>query len=377
MSKPFHITVIRAILILSGICILGVATVWAEPGLPTPSLGSAPTTTGSTTSGQNAPTAPTGKAGAQSSNSASSAASNNSTGSPGGGMSGVIRQIGGQTALPSYDAGHSKQSYQPGAAQLTSVIYFILDFFKYIFGGVAVLTLIVSGLKLILAGRQAADAMSKEKETLRLSFTGLIIMLVADQLIRVFFGLEGEVYRTGTDMQLAAEAGTEIAKGASNLIRIFLPSVAVAFTVIAGFRLLLARGDNDELGKAKKQITWAIIGLVLAGLAEIIVFRVVFPDRGSRIPDAIEFNRLLVTMTNFISGFISTLSVLAIIYAGYLYVVSLGGDQVGKAKTILTGAFLGLLLSMAAFGLVNTFVKIDPLPSTTSSPVRQTQLPGL
>ncbi|MCC7432253.1 hypothetical protein IT412_01880, partial [Candidatus Peregrinibacteria bacterium] len=142
--------------------------------------------------------------------------------------------------------------------------------------------------------------------------------------------------------------------------------------IIAAYRLLISRGDSEQLNKAKTQITWAIIGIIVAGLAEIIVFRVLFPAQGSRIPDAAEFAKLIVTMTNFISGFISTIAVIMIIYAGYLYVTSLGGDNLEKAKKILIGAVVGLLISMAAFALVNTFVKVEPLASGATVPTEQT-----
>lgn len=293
-------------------------------------------------------------------------------GSTSTGIGNVIRQVGEPTNLPNFDAGHSKQSYQAGASQITSTIYFILDFFKYILGGIATLMIIISGTKLILSARQVEDVMSREKETLRFAFSGLIIIILADQVVRLFFGAEGEVYRTGTDMQLAAEQASNFAAGATGLIRIFIPSIAILYFIIAAYRLLISRGDSEQLNKAKTQITWAIIGIIVAGLAEIIVFRVLFPAQGSRIPDANEFAKLIVTMTNFISGFISTIAVIMIIYAGYLYVTSLGGDNLEKAKKILIGAVVGLLISMAAFALVNTFVKVEPLASGATVPTEQT-----
>lgn len=308
---------------------------------------------------------PSGLAIAQSSTPpAQTPASSSSTTTPTGGVGTILREVGGQTKLPSYDAGHANQNYQAGASQLTSIVYFVLDFFKYIFGGIAVLMLTISGIKLIISGRAVADVMSKEKENLRFSLSGLIIILVADQLIRnVFFGVEGEVYRTGTDMQMAAEQGADLARGITGLIRVFIPSVAVLYFVIAGVRLLLSGGNNEKLAKSKKQLTWAIIGLAVAGLSEIVVFRIIFPDQGMRLPDTQEFNRLVVQITNFVSGFVSTIAVTMLIYAGYLYVTSVGGAGLDKAKKVLTGAIIGLLIAMAAFGLVNTFIKLEPLTS--------------
>jgi hypothetical protein len=277
----------------------------------------------------------------------------------------VVREIGEGSSLPGYDSGHAQQSYQSGAAQLTSTIFFILDFFKFIFGGIATLMIIISGTRLILSARQVDDAMSKEKETLRFASIGLILVLVADQAIRlVFYGEEGEVFRTGSDLQAAAERGTGLAAGFTDIIRVLIPVLAVLFIIIAGVRLIISRGDDDQYGKAKTQLTWAVLGLILAGLAEIVVFRIVFPNQGSQLSDPNEFNNLVVTMTNFAAGFISTISVIMIIYAGYLYVVSGVSEQNDKAKKVLFGAIIGLVIAMGAFALVNTFVKVEPLTST-------------
>ncbi|MGL5831056.1 MAG: hypothetical protein ACRCZE_02795 [Candidatus Altimarinota bacterium] len=288
----------------------------------------------------------------------------------------VVRQVGEGTSLPSYDSGHANQSYQAGASQLTSTIFFILDFFKFILGGIATLMIIISGTKLILSARQVSDAMSKEKETLRFASIGLILVIVADQVIRtVFYGEEGEVYRTGADLQGAAERGVGIAAGFTDILRVLIPVLAVLYMVVAGIRLIISRGDEDQYGKAKKMITWSVLGLILAGLAEVIVFRIVFPNQGSQISDPYEFNRLVVTMTNFAAGFVSTISVLMIIYAGYLYVMSGVSEQNDKAKKVLFGAIIGLIISMGAFALVNTFVKLEPLtdtPAAQEAPVPNT-----
>ncbi len=292
----------------------------------------------------------------------------NSTTTPTGGISSVVRQVGGTTSLPDYGSGHASQNYRPGASQLTSTVYYILDFFKYILGGIAVLMIVISGIKLILSARSVQDVMSREKETLRFAFSGLLIILLADSIIRnVFFGEEGEIYRTGTDMTMAATQGEKLALGVTGMLRIFIPSIAILFFVIAAYRLMISRGEPEAQKKAQTQITWSIIGIILAGLSEIVVFQILFPKQGTTIPDAQAFARQMVTMTNWVTGFISTIAVTMLIYAGYLYVTSLGGEGIQKAKTVMIGAIVGLLISMAAFGLVNTFVKLEPLTSSTTT----------
>lgn len=287
----------------------------------------------------------------------------------------VINKIGCNSALPGFDAGHSKQSYQAGASNITSAIYFIIDFLKYALGSIAVLMIIVSGLKLILSGKKVDDVTPKQKENLKFVIMGLIIVLLADALVKqVFFGEQGEVYLSNADLQQAALRGTNLFKGIYNFIEVFVGSLAVLFFVLAGFRLVVSGGDPEQLNKAKKQMTWAVIGLLLAGLAEFVVKGIIFPDQGSRLSDLDKAKQLLVSLTNFASGFISVLAVTMLIYAGYLYVISRGGDDTGKAKKVLTGAIIGLFIALGAFALVNTFIKVEPLKNAPTVPAQQQNL---
>jgi hypothetical protein len=53
----------------------------------------------------------------------------------------------------------------------------------------------------------------------------------------------------------------------ANLLRILFVLIGIAAVVviiIAGFRMVLANGSEEELTKAKKAITWAIIGLIVS-----------------------------------------------------------------------------------------------------------------
>ncbi len=43
--------------------------------------------------------------------------------------------------------------------------------------------------------------------------------------------------------------------------------ISVIFIIIGGFRMVIAQGDEEAYGVAKKTITWAVIGLVIALLS--------------------------------------------------------------------------------------------------------------
>ncbi len=51
----------------------------------------------------------------------------------------------------------------------------------------------------------------------------------------------------------------------------FLALLAVIYIIIAGIRLIVSQGDDDQKGKAKKTIMYVIVGLIVVILARVIV----------------------------------------------------------------------------------------------------------
>lgn len=51
----------------------------------------------------------------------------------------------------------------------------------------------------------------------------------------------------------------------------FAGAIAVIFIVVAGFRYVLSRGDDGEVGNAKNALVWTIVALVILILAYSIV----------------------------------------------------------------------------------------------------------
>ena len=62
----------------------------------------------------------------------------------------------------------------------------------------------------------------------------------------------------------------------------------------------------------------------------------------------------IVLMLNYFLGFLGFIATVFIVYAGVLYTTSNGNDdQVGKAKTIITNALIGIVIIALAAVLVN------------------------
>ncbi len=267
------------------------------------------------------------------------------------------------TQLPTYDtAPHGQATNKPGVSNLTSAVYFTLDFFKFLIGSIAVIMIIITGGRLILARKKIDDVYPKMKEQMIMLAAGVVMIMVADYLVKnVFFGLEGEVYSSESAAQAAANRGTEQVKGFYNIAMMITGVLAVFMLIVAGFRLIFAAGNEEEQTKVKKQITWLVVGLFIIGIAEFVVQDFIFPDKGAKIPNISQGILLLVKFTNFASAFIGISAFIASMYGGFLYVTASGNDEKTQtAKKVLTGAVIAMVLGLGAFALVNTVIQLEP-----------------
>jgi|CXWL01.1.fsa_nt_gi PKD repeat protein len=68
---------------------------------------------------------------------------------------------------------------------------------------------------------------------------------------------------------------------------------------------------------------------------------------------------LVVTVTNYVLGFLGLLCITAIIYAGFLYVGNFGDETMtGKAKTIIIYVAIGVVVILMSYAIVNTLLRV-------------------
>ncbi|HVS78845.1 MAG TPA: pilin [Candidatus Saccharimonadales bacterium] len=122
------------------------------------------------------------------------------------------------------------------------------------------------------------------------------LLTVTTVLIAFSFGLAPALSLAAVDCsqsnlstQQAIQCGTNSAAGSTqdtsqasknvddtiatviNLLSIFVGIVAVIMIVIAGFRYVTSGGKQDSVSGAKNTILYAVIGLIIVALAQIIV----------------------------------------------------------------------------------------------------------
>lgn len=249
---------------------------------------------------------------------------------------------------------------EEGADVIVAAIQRFLDFFKLIVTPIAVLFIVIMGVRMVSAGNENEEVLSQSKNFISYALQGLIVIFVSDSLIEVFFGAEGQILRGGeSTAQEHARQSAQFFAGIYGLVEVLIGAIAVFMLVMAGMRYVAGSASDDQIAKAKKQITWALVGLFVIGISEFAVKKVLFQDQGTDL-GVEEAKQLLVQVTNFIAGTMGTLAFAFLLYAGYLYTLGAQNeDNIAKSKKIIMGAVAGIVLAIAAFAIVNTVVTLD------------------
>lgn len=267
------------------------------------------------------------------------------------------------TGLPSFLTGQHKDApgdyLQEGSGSVTSPIYFALDVFRFFISGIAMIVVIIAAIRLI--SNSTPEQAEKARNSLVYGVIGLIIVQLADTIVKkMFFGEQGEAFDDPAMAEEFGKASSAQIRGIVGFMNAFIAVVAVLVIVIRGFMVLTSAGEEEALGKAKKHILYAALGLVTAGLSELIIRGFIFPEDGSKLPDLQSGKQIIVMITNYISGFIALAAFLSLFYAGYLYVVSGGKDEAKETvKKLFTGSLIALVLAAGSFAAVNTLVKFE------------------
>ena len=88
---------------------------------------------------------------------------------------------------------------------------------------------------------------------------------------------QGAKDATGDNVSCSGGAGvgessiTDLAKKVVNLFSIIVGAVAVIMIIYGGFRYITSGGESGRVGNAKNTLIYAIIGLIIVALAQLIV----------------------------------------------------------------------------------------------------------
>lgn len=128
--------------------------------------------------------------------------------------------------------------------------------------------------------------------------------------------------------------------------------VAAIFVVIGGISYMTSAGDSGKLQKAKATITYALIGLIIVALSEVILSFVI--DMINNADASGDFSSALQSLLNSVIGICGLVATIFVVMGGYYYITAAGDPgKIQKAKNTILYACIGLAVCALAFAIVN------------------------
>jgi hypothetical protein len=176
-------------------------------------------------------------------------------------------QIAGQTQAGCTQGGFLKD---PNAIIRSSTLFnqqtkLIITFIKYFLGGVAVLMMVRSGLRMVTMGSQE-EKMAQDKKNLLYGGLGLLIVVIADTVVnQVFYKIDMTQYpsTSGAAPGIDAARGVQEIVGVTNFIVSIVGPIAVLMLLAGGIMYISAAGKEETMNKAKRLIVVALVGILI------------------------------------------------------------------------------------------------------------------
>jgi hypothetical protein len=228
---------------------------------------------------------------------------------------------------------------------------------KLILSVVAVIYIIYYGSRMALAGGND-ESVKKSKLALTYAAIGFIIINSADIFNSAFNPYEqnGEGPSVGVWSNIIGILITGL--------RYIAGTVAVAWLILSGFRMITAAGKEEVIQKQKTQIIWSIFGLILVALAgtfQSVAFGTCDwwnTDFCTPRPDATKGVSLFASIINLILTFVVPLGFLFLVIGGMYMILAHGNDtMLTKGKKIVQWTVIALVIIYAAYVLVSTLAQ--------------------
>ncbi len=254
---------------------------------------------------------------------------------------GAVDSVGG--ALPFFEA--SGFCGGSNACGFVDIAAGVVTRFRPVLTFVAVLVIVIFGYRMIIS--QEDDLIAKSRIIMSGAIAGLIMAYLIDPFIKAFYGNVGEVPQNAIEQGVAV-LSTEVS-GVINWALTIVAALAILMIILTATKAIAGSAGEEGITNIRKTVFSVVFGLVM------LLFRVILSygfveSTGNPMP-------IVASTLSFISylmGFLGMIAVIVVIYAGFLYVLSMGKEeQAAKAKGLLGRAALGAIVILLSLALVN------------------------
>lgn len=225
---------------------------------------------------------------------------------------------------------------------------------RWALGGLALIMGTLYGMALVFA-RGKEQNIEKQKKNFTYILIGFIVLIISENIANIF-----NPEQATAEKLIDFDAARDQFRQAVDYVKWLFGSIILLMMVISSVRMIMAQGEEDEITKQKRNLTWSIIGIMVILLASNIVNAVyVINSPGELIPASPQ-NLIdeLAGVIRLILVFLGPLAVAFTIYAGFTYLTAMDDEtRAEKGKKMIVGGITGIVIIYAAYALVNTVVQ--------------------
>lgn len=270
-----------------------------------------------------------------------------------------------------------------GIEQAKNITAKIVDNVRFIIGAIAVITIFLSAMQLITA-QGNEEEFTKQTTTLTFAILGLFVVGLAGDMAAIFDVDKGGFLKDPNVALQRSRLFNRTVEIVITFIKYIIGSVAVLYIIRSTLYLLIYGGKEEELGKYKKNIFSALLGLVIILMSSPIINNVFFKIQkeafpgGQPVQPGIDAKRLaleIAGVTNLVAMLAGPFALLSLVAGSLMYILAAGDEEkTGKAKKIMIWSLVGLLVIYGAFAIVSLFVSRQFTTVAPTEPIIGTML---
>lgn len=238
-----------------------------------------------------------------------------------------------------------------GEALATQFIQNLIRIVRYIIGAVALVMGTIYAMSLIFA-RGKEEVITKQRQNFLWVFLGFVILIISENIAAIF-----NPVKATAEQIIDFGAAQDQLRDAANYIKWLFGSIFVFLIVISSIKMITAGGEEEQITKQKRNITWSLIGMLIVLLASNIV-NAIYKVRSPKEIEAVAPGQAVNEITGIIQlilVFLGPIAVAFTIYAGFMYLTALDNEErIQKAKRMIVGGITGIVIIYAAYAIINT-----------------------
>lgn len=241
----------------------------------------------------------------------------------------------------------------------------ILGIIRYIIGAVAILMIVVSGLRIVINNGDE-EVITNQKKSLTVAIIGLVVISMSQEIGSILSLEKGGPLKDPNSLLKSAVQFDKSVKIVITFIKYMIGSVAVLMIIRSGITMATQGSEEEEMTKEKKKLGFAALGLIFITLADTIIKKVFYKIDTTAYPgisgvtpglDPYRGVKEIVGITNFVVAFVSPIAILVFLAGGIMYLTA--GDEEDKittARRMMIAAAIAIVVIYGAFALVSTFI---------------------